>query len=133
MTEILNIKTLVAVAQIAMAIGIAHFWFKWFRTEHKEPWLPTGYIEHERVFVFSDSVLSVLMVVSAVLLVLGHPLAEGLTLVCGGMMLFLAVIDTAYFYQNGMLSKERGGMENWGLLLPMYLMTVLMIAPFLPY
>lgn len=133
MMEFVNIKTVVAIAQVAMAAGIAHFWVKWFRTEHNEPWLPKGYIEHERVFVFSDSVMSILMVISAVLLLSGHRLGESLTLVCGGMMLFLTVIDTAYFYQNGMLSKERNGKENWGLILPMYLMSVLMIAPFLRY
>lgn len=131
MSLTLSLNSIVAVAQIAMAIGIAHFWWKWFRTEHKEPWLPVGYVEHERVFVYPDSVMSVLMVISAVLLLLGHPLGERLTQICGGMMIFLAVIDTAYFYQHGMFRKDRNGLENWGLVLPMYVMSALMTIPFL--
>ena len=131
MLNFINPK-IVAVAQVVMAIGIIRFWITWFRTEHNEPWLPTGYIEHERCFVYPDSVLSVLMIISAVLLTLGNPLGESLTLICGGMMLFLTVIDIAYFAQNGMFEKEKGGIENlWGLIFPMVIMSCLMIFRFI--
>ncbi len=122
---------IVAVAQILMAAGIIHFWYKWFRTEHKEPWLPSGYVEHERVFVFPDSVLSILMTISAILHFMHHPVAGNLTLVCGGMMLFLTVIDIAYFAQHGMFSRDKRGLEQWSLVVPMVLMSVLMILPFI--
>ena len=122
---------IVAVVQILVALGIAQFWMKWFRTEHNEPWLPTGYTLHERCFVYPDSVLAVLMVASAVLLIVGKPLGERLTLVCGGMMLFLVVIDTAYFLQNGMFAKEKGGAANLRLSLLLSLASLLMILRFL--
>jgi hypothetical protein len=122
---------IIAVIQILAALGIAQFWTKWLRTEHTEPWLPTGYVEHERCFVYPDSVLAVLMIVSAILLLLGNPLGERLTLVCGGMMLFLTVIDTAYFLQNGMFSKEKGGGENLPLILVLGVVSALMILRFL--
>jgi len=61
-----------------------------------EPWLPKGYVEHERCFVYPDSLLSLLLLISAMLLWFGNPLGERLSLVCGGMILFLAVIDIAY-------------------------------------
>jgi hypothetical protein len=121
----------VAVVQIFAALGIARFWMTWLRTEHKEPWLPTGYVEHERCFVYPDSVLAALMVISAILLFVGNPLGERLTLVCGGMMLFLTVIDTAYLLQNGMFAKEKGGSENVPLILLLTVVTLLMILRFL--
>jgi len=131
MLDFINVK-IVAVAQVLMAIGMIHFWIKWFRTEHNEPWLPAGYVEHEKVFVYPDIVLSILMVVSAILLLIGQPIGNTLTLVCGGMMLFLSIIDTAYFWQHDLFAKDKGGAENlFGLILPMYLMSALMILRFL--
>jgi hypothetical protein len=122
---------IVAAVQILTAIGIARFWITWLRTEHEEPWLPTGYVEHERCFVYPDSVLAALMVIAAILLILGNPLGERLTLVCGGMMLFLTVIDTAYFLQNGMFAKEKGGAEHLPLIVVLTVVSLLMILRFL--
>ena len=122
---------IVAAIQILAALGIAGFWTTWLRTEHDEPWLPTGYVEHERCFVYPDSVLAILMVVSAILLILGNALGERLALVCGGMMLFLVVIDTAYFLQNGMFAGEKGGAGNLGLIVVLIIVSLLMILRFL--
>ena len=130
MLDFINPKIIAAV-QILASLGIAQFWTTWLRTEHKEPWLPTGYVEHERCFVYPDSVLAVLMVVSAILLILGNALGERLALVCGGMMLFLVVIDTAYFLQNGMFAREKGGAENLGLIVVLIIVSLLMILRFL--
>ena len=122
---------IIAAIQVLAALGRAGFWITWLRTEHNEPWVPTGYVEHERCFVYPDSVLAVLMVVSAVLLILGNALGERLTLVSGGMMLFLVVIDTAYFIQNGMFAKEKGGAGNLCLSLVLIIVSLLMILRFL--
>jgi hypothetical protein len=122
---------IVAVVQILTSLGIAQFWTTWLRTEHEEPWLPTGYVEHERCFVYPDSVLAILMVVSAILLLTNNALGERLTLVCGGMMLFLLVIDTAYFLQNGMFAKEKGGAAHLRLILTLTVVSLLMILRFL--
>ena len=121
----------VALAQLIMAAGSAHFWIKWFRSEHDQPWQPAGYIEHERCFVYPDAVMSLLMIISAVLLFLGIPLGERLSLVCGGMMLFLTIIDIAYFKQNSMFDKDKGGKENISLVIPMVVMSLLMILRFI--
>ena len=127
-----TLHTVIAIAQILMAAGMMYFWYKWFRTEHNEEWLPVGYKEHERVFVYPDTVLSILMVISAILLLIGNSFGEKLTLVCGGMMLFLTIIDIAYFTQHGMFAKEKDGINNlWGLVVPMIVMSALMIVPFI--
>jgi len=130
MLDFINPK-IVAAAQLVMAAGIIRFWIIWFRTEHKEPFLPAGYMEHERTFVYPDTVLSILMIISAVLLFLDKPPGKSLTLVCGGMMLFLTVIDTAYFAQHGLFAKDRGGAENRGIIIPMAVMSFLMIVRFI--
>jgi hypothetical protein len=130
MLDFIDVRIIAAV-QILTAIGIAGFWITWLRTEHLEPWLPTGYVEHERCFVYPDSVLAALMVVSAILLLLGHGLGERLTLVCGGMMLFLTVIDTAYFLQNGMFAREKGGAGHRRLIILLTVVSLLMILRFL--
>lgn len=122
---------IIAAVQILVALGIAGFWVTWLRTEHQEPWLPTGYVEHERCFVYPDSVLAALMLVAATLLLLGSSVGERLTLVCGGMMLFLTVIDTAYFLQNGMFAKEKGGAGNLRLIVVLAVVSLSMILRFL--
>lgn len=43
---------------LATAAGIAIYWATWFRTPHEQAWLPVGYHEHERVFVFPDTLLA---------------------------------------------------------------------------
>ena len=49
-----------------------------------------------------------------------------------GMMLFLTIIDIAYFTQHGMFAKEKDGINNlWGLVVPMIVMSALMIVPFI--
>ena len=94
------------------AIGIAVFWATWFRTTHDEPWLPEGYVEHERVFVVPDSLLATLLAATAVLTVLGHDLAPGLGLIAAGMLAFLGIIDAAYFARHGLFARGRGGVGN---------------------
>jgi hypothetical protein len=88
-------------------------------------------MEHERTFVYPDTVMSILMMISAFLLLLDKPLGPSLALVCGGMMLFLTIIDIAYFAQHNLFARDRGGAENWGLVIPMVVMSFLMIGRFL--
>lgn len=119
-----------AVLQVVTAAGIGLFWLTWFREPHTEEWLPTGYVEHERVFVYSDSVLGTLLVVSAVLAVLGLSWGAILGLVCAGMLLFLGVIDAAYFTQHGMFARARGGLVNGGVVAAVLVMSVLLVVTY---
>lgn len=103
-----------AAVQVLTAGVIAVYWLSWFRESHTEPWLPRGYVEHERVFVYSDTVLATLLVVSAVLVVFEVSLGRTFALICAGMLLFLGVIDAAYFTQHGMFARARDGLVNGG-------------------
>lgn len=104
--------TAVAVLQLLTAAGIAAFWVTWLREEHTEPWLPEGYVRHERAFVWSDGVLAALLVASAGLLLADRPLGASLGLVCAGMLAFLGVLDAAYFAREGLFARSRGGLLN---------------------
>lgn len=94
------------------AVGIALYWIMWWSTGHDEAWLPDGYVEHERAFVFTDAPLSVLLAATAVLLLRRSHWAPALALYTAGMLTFLGVIDTAYFAGTGMLQPEREGYAN---------------------
>lgn len=110
-------SALVAVLQILTALGMAGYWLIWFNTRHDEPWLPAGYLEHERVFVWPDSVTAVLLLVSAIGSLSGWSGSAVTSYVAAGMLLFLSIIDTAYFVQHGMLRRDRGGAGNGFILL----------------
>ncbi len=102
----------VAALELVGAAGFAAFWVMWWRSDHDEDWLPDGYVDHEAPFVWSDSMLALLLTVSAVLLVLEEPLGESLSLVAGGMLLFLGVLDAAYFARTGLFARDRDGLGN---------------------
>jgi hypothetical protein len=118
----------VAVLQVGTAIGIVVFWITWLRAEHEEPWLPDGYVEHERAFVLPDSVLALLLAGSGLLQVLDRPLGGQLALVAAGMLLFLGLIDAAYFARTGMFARDRGGVGNTAIVAWMLVLAALLLA-----
>jgi hypothetical protein len=118
---------IVAGLQVLGAVVIVAFWVTWFRQPHEQDWLPTGYVEHERVFVFPDSLLATLLVVSAALSVAEEPLGRTLSLVCAGMLVFLGVIDLAYFAQHGMFAREREGLGNLGVVVGVLLLAAIIL------
>lgn len=121
---------LVAALEVVAAISITIFWLTWPREKHDEEWLPPGYVQHEEVFMYSDAVLALVLVVSAVLLVLEEPLGASLSLVAAGMLTFLGVIDGAYFAKHGMFRAERGGLVNAGIVVGVLLLAAILIVRF---
>jgi hypothetical protein len=110
-TADVGIRVLAALMVLGAA-GIAVFWATWLRASHTEPWLPAGYVAHERAFVLPDSVLAVLLVVSAGLLLADLPVGRSLALVAAGMLAFLGLVDAAYFARTGLFRRDRGGLGN---------------------
>ena len=119
---------LIAGWQVATAIGITGFWLTWFRRRHEDAWLPPGYVEHERVFVFPDAVCAVLLVVSAVLLVAEEPFGGSLALVAAGMLVFLGVIDAAYSVRQGLFARERGGVGNLAIVVAVLALAAVLVV-----
>lgn len=104
----------VAALLVLGALVFAAFWIAWFRQKHDQAWLPAGYREHESPFVFSDTLLALVLLAAAVLLVLEEPIGERLALVAGGMLVFLGVLDAAYFWKTGLFAPEHEGYLNLG-------------------
>jgi len=102
----------VAALLVLGALVFFTYWIVWFRQKHDQDWLPPGYREHESPFVFSDMMLALLLLATAVLLVLEEPIGEHLALAAGGMLVFLGVLDTAYFWRTGMFAPEHEGYMN---------------------
>lgn len=118
----------VAVLSVGTAVGIVVFWVGWLRTTHDEPWLPAGYLEHERAFVLPDGVLALLLGTSALLSVLELGPGRSLALVAAGMLLFLGLIDTAYFLRTGLFARERGGCGNLALVVWVLVLATLLVV-----
>jgi len=102
----------VAALLVFGALVFFTYWIVWFHQKHDQDWLPPGYREHESPFVFSDMMLALLLLATAVLLVLEEPIGEHVALVAGGMLVFLGVLDTAYFWKTGMFTPEHEGYMN---------------------
>lgn len=107
----------VAGLMVLGALIFAAFWVTWFRQEHDQAWLPAGYRDHEFPFVFSDTVLALLLLTAAILLVFEEPLGESLALVAGGMLVFLGILDAAYFWRTGMFAPAHEGYANLAIVL----------------
>jgi hypothetical protein len=117
-----------AALMVVTAAGIAVFWVTWLRAEHTEPWLPAGYVEHERAFVVPDSVLAVTLVIAAGLLVGEVALGRSLALLAAGMLVFLGLLDAVYFARTGLLRRERGRLGNLGVVAGVLTLAVLIVA-----
>ncbi|MCJ7725870.1 MAG: hypothetical protein MUP76_05720 [Acidimicrobiia bacterium] len=121
----------IASLMVVAALVVALFWIIWFREEHDQDWLPAGYVEHEAPFVWTDIPLAVLLVVSAVLLVVEEPLGERLALVAAGMLAFLGILDTAYFWRTGLFARDRDGLANLGVVTGVLLLSGILLVRFL--
>jgi hypothetical protein len=122
---------IVAGLEVVAALGIAAYWITWFREPHDEPWLPGGYVDHEAPFVFTDTILAVVLVVAAVLQVIEKPLGDSLGLIAAGMLAFLGILDLAYFARTGLFKREHDGLVNGGVVAGVLLLSVILILRFI--
>ena len=120
----------IAALEVVAAGGFVAFWIAWLRADHDTPQLPAGYVDHETPFLFTDSVIVVLLLVGAVLQILEEPAGGSLGLVTGGMLAFLAIIDGAYFARTGMFRREQGGAVNAGIVVSIGLLALILIVRF---
>lgn len=111
MSPVVVARTLAAWCLLT-ALGIAIYWIMWWSTSHEESFLPVGYVEHERAFVFTDGPLAILLTATAILLLRRSRCAPGIALYTSGMLTFLGVIDLAYFAHTGLFLPERDGYVN---------------------
>ena len=134
----------IAALEVITALGIAAYWITWFRAPHDEPWLPDGYVDHEAPFVFSDTVLAVVLVVAAILQVTeepvvssavlvsgGRPVGDSLGLIAAGMLAFLGILDLGYFARTGLFKREHEGLLNAGVVIGTLTLSIILIVRFI--
>jgi hypothetical protein len=98
----LNKIKAIIVLEVLTALGMILFWVGFFTIglAPKEP--PQGYFEYERSFPLPDTILAAGLLAAARMLQKGKIAGRTASLVCGGALMFLGVLDFSFNYQNGM-------------------------------
>ncbi|NVM46165.1 MAG: hypothetical protein HWN79_14710 [Candidatus Lokiarchaeota archaeon] len=101
------IEIVLAVLQIILAVGIVGFWIFFFKVENKDPEKEEWYLKHERSFPLPDlGLITVCLLIAAVGLLSGERFGIFFTIVAGGGLMFLGLIDLAFNLQNGLFKTK---------------------------
>jgi hypothetical protein len=101
------IEIVLAILQIILAVGIVAFWIYFFMVENKNPENEEWYLKHERSFPLPDlGLVTVCLLVAAVGLLIGERFGIFFTIVAGGGLMFLGLIDFAFNIQNGLFKTK---------------------------
>jgi hypothetical protein len=94
-------EIILAILQIIFAAGLIGFWIFFFLVENKDPNKEEWYIKHERSFPLPDlGLITVCLIVAAIGLLLNQRFGTFFTIVAGGALLFLGLIDFSFNLQN---------------------------------
>ena len=101
------IEMVLAVVQIILAVGIIGFWIFFFKVENKDPEKEEWYLKHERSFPLPDlGLITVCLFIAAAVLLSGERFGIFFTIVAGGGLMFLGLIDLAFNLQNGLFKTK---------------------------
>ena len=124
------IEIVLAVLQIILAIGIVGFWIFFFKVENKNPEKEEWYLKHEKSFPLPDlGLVTVCLLVAAVGLIIGDRFGIFFTIVAGGGLMFLGLIDLAFNLQNGLFkTKDMNAYMSIGIVAIVLIMGVLSLT-----
>ncbi len=108
---LLTLKTLAGIELFA-AFSFIAFWVYWLNFAREEDWMPEGFMDHERLFVFPDLTIAAIFGLSAFLLLNDNTAGLHTSLLGAGMMMFLIIIDIVYLGKNGLFALKRNGGEH---------------------
>jgi len=101
------IEIILAILQIILAAGITGFWIFFFMIENRDPEKEDWYLKHERSFPLPDiGLITVCLLVAATGLLIGERFGIFFTIVAGGGLMFLGLIDFAFNLQNGLFKTK---------------------------
>ena len=101
------IEIVLAILQIILAVGIIGFWIFFFKVENKDPEKEEWYLKHERSFPLPDlGLIVVCLLVAATGILIGERFGIFFTIVAGGGLMFLGLIDFAFNLQNGLFKTK---------------------------
>ncbi len=90
-----------AVTLIVTGVGILVFWALFFTIGLTPTRPPICYFEHELAFPLPDTILAIALIASGLDLRKGGQWGRDLSLVCGGALIFLGVLDLNFTALNG--------------------------------
>jgi len=91
-----------AALEFLTGLGIILFWIGFFTVWLAPENPPQCYHAFEHSFPLPDTILALALIGAAFLLMKGNPRGRDLSLVCGGGLTFLGVLDFSFNIQNGM-------------------------------
>ena len=95
------IEIILAILQIIFAVGLIGFWIYFFLVENKDPNKEEWYLKHERSFPLPDlGLITVCLIIAAIGLLVNQKFGIFFTIVAGGALLFLGLIDFSFNFQN---------------------------------
>jgi len=95
------IGIILAILQIIFAVGLIGIWIYFFLVEFKDPNKEECYIKHERSFPLPDiGLIAVSLFVAAIGLLTNQRFGIFFTIVAGGALMFLGLIDFSFNLQN---------------------------------
>jgi hypothetical protein len=95
------IEIIIAILQIIFAAGLIGFWIYFFLFENKDPEKEEYYLKHERSFPLPDlGLITVTLIIAAIGLLSNQKYGVFFTVVAGGALLFLGLIDFSFNLQN---------------------------------
>ena len=101
------IEIILAILQIILAVGLVGFWIFFFKVENKNPEKEEWYLKHERSFPLPDlGLIMVCLLIAAAGLLIGERFGIFFTIVAGGGLMFLGLIDFAFNLQNGLFKTK---------------------------
>ena len=101
------IEIILAILQIILAVGLVGFWIFFFKVENKNPEKEEWYLKYERSFPLPDlGLIMVCLLIAAAGLLIGERFGIFFTIVAGGGLMFLGLIDFAINLQNGLFKTK---------------------------
>ena len=98
---------IIAIFQIILAVGFIIFWIYFFKYENKNPERSEIYLAFERSFPIADLCWIVpTLLISSVGLLLGSKFGLFFTIVSGGSLIFLGLLDVSFNLRQGMYKKK---------------------------
>ncbi len=92
----------IAILELLTGLGILLFWIGFFTIGLAPANPPQCYFVFEHSFPLPDTLLALALITSAVLLLKDKQPGRDLSLLCGGGLMFLGVLDFSFNVQNGM-------------------------------
>jgi hypothetical protein len=100
MIVIEGLKT-IAVLELVTGVGVILFWIGFFTIGLAPENPPPCYFAYEHSFPLPDTILSIALIASGILLLNNMEAGRTLALVCSGGLIFLGILDFSFNIQNG--------------------------------